>query len=123
MRLPRNTRKPAEGVFPLDNVVDLTARPPRDTGIHIGQLNEQLIRSCDAVIANMTPFRGPSADVGTAYEMGFAAALGLTVCAYSNTTERFHARTIAHLGVVPLPGSDGHVRDADGLSIENCKRS
>ena len=46
--------------------------------------NEELIRSCRLLIANLTPFRGPSADVGTAYEIGFARALKLPVYAYSN---------------------------------------
>ena len=29
------------------------------------------MQGCDAMIVNLTPFRGPSADVGSAYEMGF----------------------------------------------------
>ena len=45
----------------------------------IAMRNETHIRSCQAVIANLTPFRGPSADVGTVYEVGFARALGLLI--------------------------------------------
>jgi Nucleoside 2-deoxyribosyltransferase len=35
---------------------------------------ERVMRGCDAMIVNLTPFRGPSADVGSAYEMGFMRA-------------------------------------------------
>ena len=108
-----------EGVFPLDNQVDLKARPPRETGLHIGGLNEALIRTCDAIVANMTPFRGPSADVGTALEMGIAAGLGLVVCGYSNTAQTFFARTVAFLGQRTTSDADTTVRDGEGQSIED----
>ena len=42
------------------------------------------MRGCDAMIVNLTPFRGPSADVGSAYEMGFMRELGRTIFAYTN---------------------------------------
>ena len=64
------------GHFPLDN--DL---PPQAMPIY--RANVALIRSCDLVIANLTPFRGPSADAGTVFEVGYAAALGLPVWGYS----------------------------------------
>src|SRR6187402_1391015 len=37
------------------------------------------LREADAVVANLTPCRGAGADQGTAYEVGFAAALGKPV--------------------------------------------
>ena len=42
------------------------------------------MQGCDVMIVNLTPFRGPSADVGSAYEMGFMRALGRTIFAYTN---------------------------------------
>jgi nucleoside 2-deoxyribosyltransferase len=36
------------------------------------------------MIVNLTPFLGPSADVGSAYEMGFMRTLGRPIFAYSN---------------------------------------
>lgn len=78
-----------EGVFPLDGDLDLAGLTPRDQALKISAENEALIRSCQLVIANMTPFRGPSADVLTAYEMGFARGLGLPVFACSNVSARF----------------------------------
>jgi nucleoside 2-deoxyribosyltransferase len=44
---------------------------------------ERVTRTCDAMTFNLTPFRGPSADVHSAYEMGFMRALGHPVFAYT----------------------------------------
>ena len=68
-----------------------TRRPcrPRPTRAASGSAstsaNEAHIRSCDALIANLTPFRGPSADPGTVYELGFMRALGRPVSGFMNT--------------------------------------
>ncbi|MFQ3623072.1 MAG: nucleoside 2-deoxyribosyltransferase [Acetobacteraceae bacterium] len=56
--------------------------------------NEALIRSCVALIANLTPFRGVSADVGTVYELGFARGLGLALYAYTNEARDYAARVL-----------------------------
>jgi len=107
-----------EGVFPLDNEVDAENMSPRETGLCISGLNEALIRTCDVVVANMTPFRGPSADVGTAYEMGFAHALGKKVFAYTNATAAFTERTVKSLNSQVERAEDGRLRDAEGMFIE-----
>lgn len=107
-----------EGVFPLDNEVDGKNKSPRELGLCISAFNEDLIRSCDLVIANITPFRSPSADVGTAYEMGFAHALGKKVFAYTNIVEQFTERTIKALNYEVNRSSDGKLRDAQGMFIE-----
>src|ERR1700681_299298 len=64
------------GVAPTDSKTDLSGLSKHAAAIEISADNEATIRSCDLLIANLTPFRGPSADVGTAYELGFARALG-----------------------------------------------
>jgi nucleoside 2-deoxyribosyltransferase len=56
-----------EGVFPLDAEINVKGKSPREIGLCISSLNEFLIRSSDLVIANITPLRGPSADVGTVF--------------------------------------------------------
>ena len=38
----------------------------------------------DAIIANLTPFRGPGADAGTVYELGYMAGRGKFCLGYSN---------------------------------------
>ena len=82
--------------------------------------NEAHIRSCRAVIANVTPFRGPSADVGTVYEIGFARALGLKLFGYATVATPLLERTRAHLGDVTA--TEGGWRDADGLLVEQFGR-
>ena len=73
------------GVFPGDHEDDCDpALPPAERGLSISCGIERIMRTCDAAIVNLTPFRGPSADVGSAYEMGFMRALGLPIFAYSN---------------------------------------
>ena len=99
------------GVSPLDALVD---EPPGWAALlewrRIALRNEALIRSCDVMIANVTPFRGPSADVGTAYEVGFMRALGRPVFGYATTAAPFAQR------VLDAGGSDGN--DGEGMRIE-----
>jgi nucleoside 2-deoxyribosyltransferase len=86
------------GVSPLDNTIDLEKLPLREAGLQIAQANESTMQSCDAVIAQITPFRSPSADPGTTYEMGYMAALGRPVLAYTNVGGNFFERTSEYLG-------------------------
>lgn len=109
------------GVTPLDDLPDQPAAwAALPEWQRIALRNEQHIRSADALIANLTPFRGPSADVGTAYELGFMRALGRPVFGYSTTAAPFTQRSrnyaMTHGGAI---GSAGGVwRDADGMLIE-----
>jgi nucleoside 2-deoxyribosyltransferase len=107
-----------EGVFPLDNEVDATGKSPKEAGFCISAVNEGLIKTCDFVIANITPFRGPSADVGTVYEMGFAHGLGNKVFAYTNTAVPFTERTVKVLNLKVTRSRDGKLRDSNGMFIE-----
>jgi nucleoside 2-deoxyribosyltransferase len=107
-----------EGVFPFDAEVTPGERSRRETGFLISEANERLIRSCAAVIAKMTPFRGVSADVGTAYEMRFARGLGLVVFAYTNVATAFTERTQLALGPAARRDKDGCLRDGNGMTVE-----
>ena len=73
-----------EGVFPLDTQLDLAGLTKTEQARRIALGNEGLMRSCDAIIANLTPFRGVSMDSGTAFEVGFMRALGKPVFGYTN---------------------------------------
>ena len=106
------------GVFPLDGGLDLAGLEPRAAGRAIYAANTKLIRACDVLIANLTPFRGPSADVGTAFELGFMAALGRPVLAYSNDPRSFRTRLSAHFGGQLHRRADGALTGSDDLSIE-----
>jgi nucleoside 2-deoxyribosyltransferase len=106
------------GVSPLD---DLLREPDEWASFHlwrkIAMRNEAHIRNCQGVIANLTPFRGPSADAGTVYEVGFARALGLALFGYATTTEPFLARTLSAIGP-DATNHEGAWYDADGLLVE-----
>ena len=91
------TRHGFLGVFPLDAAIEQASPlPPADTARAISRANEALIRSCDLLIANCTPFRGVSMDAGTAYEIGFARALGRPVLGYTNVVADYKARAERH---------------------------
>lgn len=107
-----------EGVFPLDTPPQA---PPADRPywmrIYLG--NEAHIRSCGGLIANLTPFRGPSADAGTVYELGFMRALGRPVMGYSNAAADFLDRTRAFLGPQARRRADGGWEDAEAMGLED----
>jgi nucleoside 2-deoxyribosyltransferase len=107
------------GVAPVDSETDLSKLAKRAAAMQISADNEDLIRSCNLLIANLTPFRGPSADVGTAYEVGFARALGLPVYAYSNAAGGLLERTRDHLGAQVRQRAAGGSEDAAGMQIED----
>ena len=81
-----------EAVVPgdvLDRPADFPAKPTLND---IYRLNvERLLRS-DAVVADLTPFRGPSADPGTVWEIGYAVALGKPVFGYSSDAREYREK-------------------------------
>lgn len=101
-----------EGLYPLDFDLDgeMSART-----IQAACLRE--LRTAAGVVADLSPFRGPHADDGTAFELGFAHALGIPIWAYSTDPRTLMER---------IPGAraaSGHVRDDAGLLIENFGRA
>jgi nucleoside 2-deoxyribosyltransferase len=85
-----------EGVFPLDNALDLAGLDKHTQARLILDANEALMRSCDMIVANATPFRGVSMDSGTAYEIGFMRALDRPVFAYTNAPSDYAVRARAY---------------------------
>lgn len=72
-----------EGLYPLDNAGPAGLAGPA-LARWIFESNVALIRRADAVVANVNNFRGAEPDSGTAFEIGFAAALGKPVWAYAD---------------------------------------
>jgi nucleoside 2-deoxyribosyltransferase len=102
----------ATGLFPLDNKIDITKK---GADLKIYNANCRLMIEADACIANLTPFRGPSMDVGTAFEVGYMTANGKKVFGYTNEAGLYFDR------VTGYPGrweSDGPV-DEYGYAVEN----
>lgn len=73
------------GLYPLDSDV----KPDWASGIY--RANIDMIRQADIVVANLNPFRGDCVDDGTAFEIGYAVALGKSVYGYiSNADSIIH---------------------------------
>jgi nucleoside 2-deoxyribosyltransferase len=85
-----------DGRFPLaaDGSAEQTPLSLEECGYAIFRANEALMRECDALIANLTPLRGPSMDVGTAFEIGFMSGLGRPVFGYTNSHLPLFDRTL-----------------------------
>jgi len=101
------------GLYPLDNAVDLAAG---DASMLIFRANRAMMDAADAVIANLTPFRGPSADAGTVYELGYMAGRGKLCLGYCNDPLAYRERVgRTH----PVTRAEGALRDAAGLAVED----
>ena len=107
-----------QGLFPLDAALDLSGLAKSEQALRISAANEGLVRSCDALIANLTPFRGVSMDSGTAFEVGFMRALGRPVLGYTNVLADYRERAEAYRRAAPgLPEADApdiQIEDFDG---------
>jgi nucleoside 2-deoxyribosyltransferase len=101
------------GLYPLDNSVDAAAP---DASLRIFRGNETMMIAADAIIANLTPFRGPGADAGTVYELGYMAARGKLCLGYSNDPSSYADRV---RGFTKVVGRDGRLVDADGMTVED----
>jgi len=83
------------GLYPLDNTVDLASHT---ASLDIFRGNETMMDMADAIIANLTPFGGASADAGTLIEVGWFLGRGKPIFAYSNVSESFEQRMRRQLG-------------------------
>ena len=111
------------GLYPLDNEI-LNFGPDRETGLRIYRANIALMDKAHFVAANMVRFRGPSMDVGTAFEMGYMRGAGKPVYAYyeaelfygeSESPDVYAARVAKHYELDPM---NSRV-DVDGQFIES----
>lgn len=101
-----------EGLFPLDQDEATGADPAS-----IFRANCALMRQADIGLFNLTPFRGPSADPGTVFELGFLFALGKPVHGYSSATSIYRERVATAMG--PLVSESGRCWDHAGHSVED----
>jgi nucleoside 2-deoxyribosyltransferase len=99
-----------QALIPLDGV--------ETTALGIYDANIALIRSADAVLANLNPFRGCEPDSGTCVEIGFALALNKPVIAYLERDESISQR-VARVYGVALDHREGRPVDRDGLYVED----
>lgn len=62
-----------------------------------------MLEGCAIIIANLTPFRGASADAGTLVELGWFLGRGRPAYGYTNSAQGFAARSAAQVAAVPDP--------------------
>lgn len=82
-----------EGVDPLDTELAFSenqAKPER--GQRIYRANRELMNNCDAIIANLTPFRGISADPGTIFEVGYMIGQGKPAFGFTLDSRHYRER-------------------------------
>ena len=101
------------GLYPLDNAMDLSAR---DASLNIFGGNEAMMIEASAIVANLTPFRGPGADAGTVYELGYMAGRGKLCLGYCNDPTIYADRVRKFTTV---ERQHGRLADADGLTVED----
>ena len=106
-------RHGVSGLYPLDNAIDLKAG---DASLRIFSGNEAMMDEACAIIANLTPFRGPGADAGTVYELGYMAGRGKLCLGYSNDPACYADRVRKFTAVT---SRDGRLVDAQGLTVED----
>ena len=106
-----------EGVFPLDGEIGLEGLAAWEIAEAIFDANIQKIDECSAVIANMTPFRGPGMDGGTAFEIGYAYREGKLIVGWSSDDRDYIDRVREYFGG-KLEQSD-RWRDPQGLEVED----
>jgi nucleoside 2-deoxyribosyltransferase len=101
--------------------------PPMDAGQHATEArlsrriylrNRTLMDGADLIIANLSPYRGVSADAGTVFEFGYGLARGLPVFGYSNDPRDFFARVTAFAGPTSK-GADNRAYGTDGCALED----
>ncbi|MFH5927266.1 nucleoside 2-deoxyribosyltransferase [Roseomonas xinghualingensis] len=85
---------------PIDNEIDLHSP---DAATRVYRANRAMMMDCDICIANLSPFRGPSADDGTSFEAGFFDAMRRPLFVYSNAAGNLADRTRAFLVGNPDP--------------------
>ena len=102
------------GLYPLDNASP-QGKTPAEIAAHIYRNNVALIHKADAVMAHLNPFRGQEPDSGTAFEVGYAIALGKPVWAYIERDDDLVSRIAAGED----PDTPGRHIDTDGMTVED----
>jgi nucleoside 2-deoxyribosyltransferase len=86
--------------------IDLDALPQSEHARALFEGCVAMMDRCVAGLANLTPFRGPSADVGTAFEMGYLFGRGFPVFGYTAHVDDYATRV----------DDEAHLVEAFGLA-------
>jgi len=104
----------AVGLFPLDNAPPPDGLSAIDLARRIYADNVALMQAADGCIANLSPFRGPNADDGTAWETGWMIAAGKPVFGHVDDPRPLAERS----AVAGRTDQQGRPADANGWWVE-----
>lgn len=105
-----------EAIIPVDNEHDTEGH----VGYNIFMGNVKQMERADLIIANITPFRGPHMDPGTAFEVGYFAAMNKPVFCYSDSEFKLLDRVKNDEESSFLyTDNEGNIRDQDHLLVED----
>ena len=79
------------GLYPLDQALPEDV-PPAETALAIYRADVAMMEQADAIVADLSPFRGPSADPGTVFELAWMLARGRPAFAYSTDPRPLRGR-------------------------------
>lgn len=100
---------------PTDEVRDVSGDwedDPYARAYHIFDRQQQHVRDCDILVANLNDFHGWEPDSDTSFECGMAFQLGKKLYGYMDSTARMIDR-------VPSLGPEKEYRDICGCNVEN----
>ncbi|MBM9501333.1 nucleoside 2-deoxyribosyltransferase [Leptospira sp. 201903071] len=100
---------------PFDSEVPKDAKRNQDLARKIFFGNLDLIQKSDLILANCNPFRGPLVDDGTAFEIGYAFALGKTIYGYAKSLPPLPE--IVKRMIPTFPHSSGYAMDREGYLL------
>jgi nucleoside 2-deoxyribosyltransferase len=93
-----------KGQPPLnEDIASLAQMHESEAGLAIFRKDVAMMEAADIIIANLTPFRGASADSGTLVELGWFLGRGRPIFGYSNIATPFRERSRTHLAAIPDP--------------------
>lgn len=98
----RDVMKP-HGITPLIPTDNKMEKP---TSLLIREKNVEMIKKCHAIIADLSPFRSLEPDCGTAFEVGYAAALGKILLTFTSDKR-------------PMINKYNGEKDKDGRHVED----
>lgn len=94
-------RRGIVGRTPLDEDSGVPRIPTPEAWLAVYRENFGMMEESDVIIANLTPFRGASADAGTLVELGWFLGRGRPLFGYSNTAVPFTARIVQQTDNIP----------------------
>lgn len=104
-------------LYPLDNEIQSDHLTAAEIAQAIAQANIRMIQQADAIIADISCFRGTAMDVGTAFEIGMAVQRGIPVVSYTDAPRPDYLSRVRAADAA-VTEQDGVWRDATGM-IEN----